>query len=57
MKFGPGKSLNKNDYVLDPINGVYTLAQKLVSSGAYHQPTHGSGPSHRNIAWPVIMFC
>ncbi len=40
------------DYALDPANGGYTLAQKLVSSGAYHWPMCGSGPSHRDIAWP-----
>ena len=34
------------DYTLDPVNGGYTLAQKLVSSRAYHRPMCGSRPSH-----------
>ena len=50
MNFGSRKSLNKIDYVLDPTNEVYTLAQELVFSGAYHRPTCGSGPSRGDIA-------
>ena len=45
------KEFKPFDYVLDPANGGYTLAQKLVSSGAYHRPMCGSGPSPRDIAW------
>ena len=35
------------DYALDPANGGYTLAQKLVSFRAYRRPMCGSEPSHR----------
>ena len=53
MEFWFGKSLNSErlNYALDPANGSYTLAYKLVSSKAYHRPTRDSGPSHRDIAW------
>ena len=38
------------DYALDPANGGYTLAHKLVYSGAYHQPVCGFRLSHGDIA-------
>ena len=38
--------------ILDLANGDYTLAQKLVSLGAYYQPTCGFRPSKGGIAWP-----
>ncbi len=54
MKFGSGKSLNSEqfDHVLDPTNGGYTLAYKLVSSEAYHRPMYSFGPSHKDTMWP-----
>ena len=50
MKFGSGKFLNSEqyDYVLDPTNGRYTLAHKLVSSEAYFRPTYSFGPNHED---------
>ena len=52
-EFGFEKPLNSElfDYVLDLANGGYTLAQQLVSSGAYHQPMCGYGLSQGDIAW------
>ena len=52
MKFGSKKSLNSEQLTIfwTQPNGGYTLAQKLVSSGAYHRPTCDSEPSHEDIA-------